>query len=365
MQKGYLVLENGTVFTGELLGYRGEAQAGELVFNTGMNGYQEAMTDPSYAGQILVFTYPSIGNYGFGDYGFESEKPHLQGLVVKEKADLNGHYQSRWNFEEFMEKYSLNCLAGIDTRKLTRILRVEGTMGAVITHQPEPLDELLKKAAAGRALIETDLVSRVSCKETAVYGEGKTRIVLWDFGSKKHIIAALTRRKCQVIAVPASTEAESIMALEPDGVVLTNGPGNPEIYTGLIREIKKIIGRVPLLGICMGHQLLALASGASTFKMKFGHRGANHTVKDLRNGKCFITSQNHSFAIEPASLEGTGLAASFTNLNDSTIEGLYHHSQPAFSVQFHPEAAPGPQDTEFIFDEFIHMTAKFSPGPGL
>ncbi len=351
MNRGYLVLENGAVFEGQLFG-KNVPIAGEAVFNTSMNGYQEIITDPSYAGQILTLTYPTIGNYGCGDYGFESDKPALRGLVVKEIAELTGHYESQCNFNEFVEKYEITCLTGVDTRAITRILRMNGTMGAIITSQLDQEEKLVEIARKGKELLDTDLVKQVSCRKNEVYGSGTMNIVLMDFGTKRHIIKSLVARDCRVVTMPAESTAEEIMAQKPDGLVLSNGPGNPESCDYAVREIKKLLTVVPMFGICLGHQLLALALGGTTFKLDFGHRGGNHTVKDMRTGKCLISSQNHGYAVNADSLPDD-VRISFTNLIDDTVEGLAHNKLPLMSVQFHPEATPGPRDSAYLFDEFL------------
>ena len=357
MTKGYLVLENGAVFEGQLCG-KNVPIAGEAVFNTSMNGYQEIITDPSYAGQILTLTYPSIGNYGCGDYGFESERPALRGLVVKEMAELTGHYESKWTFQEFVEKYEIPCLTGVDTRAITRILRMQGTMGAIITSsldQPEKLREVARK---GKELLDTDLVKQVSRKASTVYGNGSTNIVLLDYGTKNNIIKSLLARDCRVVAMPAESTAVEIMAQNPDGLVLSNGPGNPESCGYAVEEIKKLLTSVPMFGICLGHQLLALALGGTTYKLDFGHRGGNHAVKDLRTGKCLISSQNHGYAVDADSIPRDEVCINFINLNDHTVEGMVHNKLPLMSVQFHPEATPGPRDSEYLFDEFLDMVRR-------
>ena len=303
MPKGYLVLENGAIFEGQIFG-KNVPIAGEAVFNTSMNGYQEIITDPSYAGQILTLTYPSIGNYGSGEYGFESDKPALRGLVVKEISELTGHYESQWSFNEFLEKYEITCLTGVDTRAITRILRMNGTMGAIITSSLDQKEKLLEVARKGKGLLDTDLVKQVSRKQNGVYGSGTTKIVLLDFGTKRNIIKSLIAKDCTVIAMPAESTAEEILAQNPDGLVLSNGPGNPESCGYAVQEIKKLLKVIPIFGICLGHQLLALALGGTTYKLDFGHRGGNHTVKDLRTGKCLISSQNHGYAVDADSLPG-------------------------------------------------------------
>lgn len=352
--QGYLILENGTIFAGQIIG-KGPPAVGEAVFNTSMNGYQEMITDPSYAGQILVLTYPQIGNYGFGEYGFESEKPALQGLVVKEIAEVNGHYESKWGFNEFAERQNITCLTGVDTRALTRALRIHGTMGAVITGSLDDMAELHREAVRGRQLMGTDLPRQVCVREPQVLGEGDVTVVVWDFGSKRSIVKELLHRHCRVIVVPADASAQQVSSYRPDGIVLTNGPGDPRSCMYAVREIAKVVKHFPILGICLGHQLAALAMGAVTFKLPFGHRGGNHTVKELSTGQCYITSQNHGYAVDAGSLAGSGLKVSFINLNDGTVEGLEHQELPLITVQFHPEASPGPQDTDFLFDRFLNL----------
>ena len=354
MTKGYLVLENGDVFTGQLLG-ENYPIAGEAVFNTSMNGYQEIITDPSYAGQILTFTYPTIGNYGCGEYGFESEAPALRGLVIKEISELNGHYESKWNFNEFIEKFNITCLTGVDTRALTRTLRLNGSMGAIITASLEQKERLIAAARKGKELLDTDLVKQVSCLKPQTYGEGEKKVVLLDFGSKRNIIRSLVNKGIKVITVPADTSAGEIMKYHPDGLVLSNGPGNPECCDYAVREIQKLLSSLPIFGICLGHQLLAMALGAETYKLDFGHRGGNHTVRDMRDGKCLITSQNHGYAVDEKSLDTNEVAIIFRHLNDNTVEGIAHQHLPLFSVQFHPEASPGPRESGYLFDEFLGM----------
>jgi carbamoyl-phosphate synthase small subunit len=357
MPKGYLVLENGAVFEGQILG-KNVPIAGEAVFNTSMNGYQEIITDPSYAGQILTLTYPTIGNYGCGDYGFEADKPALRGLVVKEISELTAHYESQYSFNEFVEKYEITCLTGVDTRAVTRILRMNGTMGAIITPSLDHKEKLMEVARKGKGLLDTDLVKQVSRKKNGVYGSGTTNIVLLDFGTKRNIIKSLVAKDCTVIAMPADSTADEIIMQKPDGLVLSNGPGNPESCGYAVQEIKKLLSVLPIFGICLGHQLLALALGGTTYKLNFGHRGGNHTVKDLRTGKCLISSQNHGYAVDADSLNSDEVEISFLNLNDNTVEGLVHKSLPLMSVQFHPEATPGPRDSAYLFEEFLALVKE-------
>lgn len=357
MAKGYLVLENGAIFTGEFAGAPATVY-GEAVFNTSMNGYQEIITDPSYAGQILTFTYPSIGNYGCGDYGFESEHPAVRGLVVKELAESPDHYQSRWKIVEFLARYQIPCLTGVDTRAVTRVLRQYGTMGAFLTSEITDRESAVLAASRGQSWLETDLVQSVTRKNRALFGNGPLKIVLLDFGVKQNIINSLADRGCQVVVMPAGSSAEEVMAERPQGLVLSNGPGDPAACRTAVEEIKKMLGRIPIFGICLGHQLLALALGGRTYKLKFGHWGGNHTVKDLRTGLCLISSQNHGYAVAPESLSEDDVEISFINLNDGTVEGMMHKQLPIMSVQFHPEATPGPRDSAYLFDDFMKMIAE-------
>lgn len=358
--KGHLVLANGMVFSGQML--NGPVHVdGEAVFNTSMNGYQEIITDPSYAGQILTFTYPSIGNYGCGDYGFESVSPALRGLVIHEMAVCPDHYQSRWTLAEFLDRYQIPCLMGIDTRAITRILRSQGTMGAILTTSWDEASNLTEAAARGRSWLERDLVQSVTRPVPVTYGDGPLKIVLLDFGVKQNIIDSLVNRGCEVVVMPAGSSAEAVLEHHPDGLVLSNGPGDPQACQAAVGQIRTLLRDVPTFGICLGHQLIALALGARTYKLKFGHRGGNHTVKDLLSGRCLVTSQNHGYAVDPASLPDEA-EISFINVNDGTAEGLVHKTKPVFSVQFHPEANPGPRDSGYLFDRFLEMVHRHGSG---
>jgi len=353
-QKGYLVLENGAVFEGLMLGSLAET-GGEVVFNTAMVGYEQVMSDPSYAGQIVVMTYPLIGNYGINPAHMESEVMWLRGLVVRELCLEPEHYQSQMSLDQFLADKGLVCLTDVDTRALTRVLRTRGTMGGVIVPSLDDMHTLKEKARRAAKPPHGGHVLKVTSRQVRREGNGPKRVVLMDFGVKKSIISALVKRGCEVITVPADTDGGKIMEFAPHGLVLSNGPGDPRDCMYAVETVKSMLEKVPILGICLGHQLLALALGAETYKMRFGHRGGNHPVKDLHTGKVHITSQNHGYAVDEASLSRVGAYVSFRNLNDGTVEGLRHDELPVLSVQFHPEAAPGPQDTEYLFDSFLKL----------
>lgn len=357
MKKGYLILENGIRFQGTLIG-DADSSAGEVVFNTSMVGYDQVITDPSYAGQIVVMTYPLIGNYGVFSEALESARPSLKGLIIRELGASEGsrHYQQEETLEDYLIKNRLPCLMGVDTRALTRLLRSRGTMGGVLTDSHAHLEELIEQARQAVKPPQPGYVLQVSTREPRQYGQGH-RVVLVDLGTKKSIITSLVQRGCQVIVVPAATTAGQILEYKPRGVVLSNGPGDPMDCPYAIDTISRLIGKVPIMGICLGHQLLALSLGAVTYKLRFGHRGANHPVKDIISGRIFITSQNHGYAVQADSLRGSGAKVSYINMNDGTVEGLVHERLGLRSVQFHPEAAPGPQDTRHLFDDFVKAIA--------
>lgn len=351
-----LVLEDGSVFSGTGFGVEGEA-FGEVVFNTGMTGYQEILTDPSYYGQIVALTYPLVGNYGCNMDDVESIKPHVRGFVVREEAPVPSHHASQLSLQEYLRRENVIGLAGVDTRRLTRILRTRGTLRGVIATTGAPDGELVERARA--YIPETDPVARVTVKEPyRVPGEGQ-RIVLLDYGSKIGVVRSLRARGCDVVVLPAGATAEEILAWKPRGVMMSNGPGDPADLPGAAATVRELLGQVPVFGICLGHQVLALACGGRTEKLKFGHRGVNHPVKDLRTGRVYMTSQNHGYVVRPESLEGLPLTVSHVNQNDGTVEGLRHAEFPAFSVQYHPEARPGPDDSDYLFDEFMDEVRRF------
>lgn len=358
MRTGRLILENGVVFQGRAFGADGES-FGEVVFNTGMTGYQEVLTDPSYYGQIVTMTYPLIGNYGVNVDDMESRRPHVRGFVVREFAEFPSHFQSQGSLESYLAKYDIIGLSEIDTRHLTKTIRSHGTLKAVITTLDTPVEELVERL---RAPFPTDQIDHVTTP--AVYrcpGEGP-RVVAMDFGMKAGVVRSLLARGCDVVVVPARTTAREILDWHPHGVMLSNGPGDPVDAPYAVETVRELLGKVPVFGICLGHQLMALACGGETEKMPFGHRGVNHPVKDLRTGHIAISSQNHGFVVSPSSLVDTELALTHINQNDGTVEGLAHTRFPAFCVQYHPEARPGPDDSDGLFDEFIDMMQAVREG---
>ena len=349
--KAFLILEDGHVFTGTSIGAQREVIS-EIVFNTSMTGYLEVLTDPSYAGQAVVMTYPLIGNYGVCYEDMESERPWPDGYIVRELSRIPSNFRSQDTIQHFLEKYEIPGIAGIDTRALTKILRESGTMNGMITTKEYPsLDEVLPRI---KAYATGKVVERVTCKEKKVLENDGLKVALLDLGAKKNIARSLHERGCEVTIYPAHTKAEEIIAARPDGIMLSNGPGDPKDCGPVIDEIRKLYETdIPIFAICLGHQLMALATGADTYKLKYGHRGGNHPVRDLETGKVYISSQNHGYAVDAKSLDPAVAVPAFENVNDRTNEGLRYTGKNIFTVQFHPEACPGPQDSSYLFDRFI------------
>lgn len=353
--KRKLVLENGLVFNGEGFG-SDQFTIGEVVFTTGMTGYQETLSDPSFHKQIIVFTYPLIGNYGINSSDFESLNSFVGGIIVHEYAETESHWKSQMNIDSFLKKQNIPGLSGIDTRALVKTIRTKGSMKGKFCDENENIDEVIK------SLKETKLghhVPEVSTPRAYSAPAEGHRIVLIDYGMKKSILKELCLRNCDVVVVPYNTDSSSILELNPDGIMLSNGPGNPEELTESINTIKELSGKAPIFGICLGHQLYALAHGAKTFKMLFGHRGANHPVKELATNRVYITSQNHGYVVDEESLQNTTLEVTHRALNDGTIEGLQDKKNWAFTVQYHPESSPGPHDNEYLFNRFMSMVEEF------
>ena len=350
--RAFLILEDGTVFAGESIGSTREVIS-EIVFNTSMTGYLEVLTDPSYAGQAVVMTYPLFGNYGITP-DMESERPWVDGYIVRELSRIPSNFRCEGTIQDFLKEHDIPGICGIDTRALTKILRDKGTMnGMITTDENYDLDEILPRLAA---YTTGDVVSKVTCAAPKVLpGDGK-RVALLDLGAKRNIAKSLNDRGCEVTIYPADTPAETILAGNPDGIMLSNGPGDPKECTEVIKEIKKLYDSdVPIFAICLGHQLMALATGADTHKMKYGHRGGNHPVKDLSTGRVYISSQNHGYVVDVDKLDPSIATPAFVNVNDGTNEGLKYTGKNIFTVQFHPEACPGPQDSGYLFDRFIEM----------
>ena len=372
-----LALEDGRIFAGEGYGAPGEC-LGEVVFNTSLTGYQEIATDPSYAGQIVVLTNPQIGNYGTNQADNEASKPYIEGLIVREFSPVSSNWRSEQVTDEYMERYSVPVLAEIDTRALVRHLRTHGVMrGCISTVETDPA-KLVAKARSIQKMDGRDLARVVSTKTVFSFDEHDSRnqtgdsllatalpqdqdvrstlhVVAYDFGIKLNILRMLTREGCRVTVVPAETRAEDVLALKPDGVFLSNGPGDPEPVDYAVRAIRDLMGRTPIFGICLGHQLTGLVLGGKTYKLKFGHHGGNHPVKNMTNGKVEITAHNHNFAVDPESINANEVELTHVDLNDNTLEGLRHKTLPLFSVQYHPEAAPGPHDSHYLFRDFRNL----------
>jgi len=373
-----LALEDGRIFKGHGYGHPGEC-SGEVVFNTSLTGYQEIATDPSYAGQIVVLTNPQIGNYGTNQADNEAAKPYIEGLIVREFSAVSSNWRSEQVTDEYMERYSVPVLAEIDTRALVRHLRTHGVMRGVISTAESNTDLLVQKARAIRKMDGTDLARVVSTKVSYHFDESDPRyqsgdallsaglaeseckfhVVAYDFGIKQNILRMLGREGCNVTVVPAETSAEDVLGMKPDGVFLSNGPGDPEPVDYAVKAIRGMMGKVPVFGICLGHQLCGLALGGRTYKLKFGHHGGNHPVKNNATGKVEITAHNHNFAVDPDSINPNEVELTHVDLNDNTLEGLRHKTLPLFSVQYHPEAAPGPHDSHYLFRDFRKMMEEW------
>ena len=350
--KAFLILEDGTVFTGTSIGSTRD-MISEIVFNTSMTGYLEVLTDPSYAGQAVVMTYPLIGNYGITP-DMESLKAWPDGYIVRELSRMPSNFRCEGTIQDFLKKYDIPGIAGVDTRALTKILREKGTMnGMITTNENYDLDEVISKLKNYKV---EGVVSKVTCAEKYVLeGTGK-KVALLDLGAKKNIAKSLNDRGCEVTVYPADTTAEEIIASNPDGIMLSNGPGDPAECTSIIKEIKKLYETdIPIFAICLGHQLMALATGGTTYKLKYGHRGGNHPVKDLQTGRVYISSQNHGYVVDEDKIDPNVAVPAFKNVNDGTNEGLVYVGKNIFTVQFHPEACPGPQDSGYLFDRFLEM----------
>jgi carbamoyl-phosphate synthase small subunit len=374
MKKATLVIEDGSVFEGLSFGAEGEAY-GEVVFNTSITGYQEILTDPSYNGQIVAMTYPEIGNYGVNPEDVESRKPFLRGFVVKEYWREPSNWRSRGSLGSYLSENGVVGIEGVDTRSLTKLIRSKGAQKAVISTTESNTSKLLKKVRSSQGIVGIDLVTEVSCDNTYEWSGGsgfwrpaadettvegkRLRVVAYDYGLKRNILRKLADHGCDVSIVPSRTPPHEILSMEPDGIFLSNGPGDPAAVAYAVESVRTLIGKKPIFGICLGHQILGLALGGTTYKLKFGHRGANQPVKNLKTGKVEITSQNHGFAVDAESLGGD-VEITHINLNDNTVEGLRHRVHPAFSVQYHPEASPGPHDSSYLFGEFIKLMEENS-----
>ncbi len=373
MASAILALEDGAVFEGRSFGAPAE-RGGEVVFNTALTGYQEIFTDPSYAGQIVILTNPQIGNYGTSVDDSESVKPYIEGLVVREFSSLASNWRSDEDAEQFLSKHQIPVASELDTRALVRHLRSRGAMRGVLSTAGSDAAQLIEKARHIPTMAGLDLASRVSTPERYEWSktvercspseilspalDPKFQVVAYDFGIKQNILRRLVHSGCRVTVVPANTSAEDVLALKPDGVFLSNGPGDPEPLTTQVENVRRLIGKTPVFGICLGHQLMGLAFGGKTYKLKFGHRGANHPVLNQITKRVEITSHNHGFAVDPDSLSLNDVDFTHVNLNDQTLEGFRHRRHPAFCVQYHPEAAPGPHDSHYLFDDFTKMMAE-------
>jgi carbamoyl-phosphate synthase small subunit len=367
MPAARLILEDGTVFEGQSFG-SAEPSIGEVVFNTSLTGYQEIATDPSYRFQIVVMTYPHIGNYGVEKAVEQSDRPQVAGFVVRDVIEEPSNAHSEMTLGEYFDRTKIAAISGIDTRALTRRIRNQGAMLGMITTDDRSAEALVAEIRKAPSMNGLDLVQHVSTGSSYAFdgnpAEPRRRVAMYDFGVKRDILRQLAGHGCEVTVFPATTPAEEILAKRFDGVMLSNGPGDPEPVTYAQENIRKLIGKVPIFGICLGHQLLGLALGGKTYKLKFGHRGGNHPVKDLRSGRVEITAQNHGFSVDPSSLDENDVELTHINLNDQTLEGFRHRREPVLAVQYHPEAAPGPHDSFYLFGDFVRMVDEWGPGVG-
>jgi carbamoyl-phosphate synthase small subunit len=368
-----LALEDGTVFRGRGHGARA-TRVGEVVFNTSLSGYQEILTDPSYAGQIVILTYPHIGNYGTNPWDSESVRPYAEGLVVREMSALASNWRSEEDAPDFLEQFGIPSISEIDTRALVRRLRQQGVMRGAISSVDLDEARLVSLAKSTPSMVGLDLASRVTTAHRYSWNEpsksingssaspppARFHVVAYDYGIKQNILHQLVDSGCSVTVVPAATGARDVLELKPDGVFLSNGPGDPEPLQYAAASVRQLLGRVPVFGICLGHQIIGLALGGKTYKLRFGHHGGNHPVLNLETQKVEITAQNHGFAVDPDSLKESEVALTHMNLNDQTLEGLRHKSLPLFSVQYHPEASPGPHDSRYLFQNFVKMMEAFA-----
>ncbi|HEX2965031.1 MAG TPA: glutamine-hydrolyzing carbamoyl-phosphate synthase small subunit [Syntrophorhabdaceae bacterium] len=368
--KAIVALEDGTFFEGLGIGAEGE-RTGEMVFNTSMTGYQEIMTDPSYKGQIVTMTYPLIGNYGINQEDVESAAPKVEAFIAREFSRVTSNYRATGGLIEYFKAFDIPAVEEIDTRALTKHLRVRGAMKGIVSTIDLDPESLVRKAREWQGILGRDLVKEVTCGEPYEYdgkmsdvgcqvsGKLPLRVVVMDFGVKMNILRILKSMGLHVTVVPASTSAEQILSMKPDGVLLSNGPGDPQGVPYAVREIQKLFGKVPLFGICLGQQLLGLAYGGITYKLKFGHRGGNQPIQEVVSGKVSITSENHGFAVDVASITDHPVKVTHINLNDRTVEGIEHTELPIFSVQYHPEASPGPHDSRYLFEKFRNMMKEY------
>ncbi|OED35313.1 carbamoyl phosphate synthase small subunit [PVC group bacterium (ex Bugula neritina AB1)] len=357
LKKAYVVLEDGVSFEGISVGVDGEA-CGEMVFNTSMTGYQEILTDPSYAGQIMTMTYPLIGNYGVNPVSDESNKVHPVAFIMKEYSQVYSGYAETKSLKDYLIENKTIAIEGIDTRKLTKYLREKGSMRGIVSTETSSLDDLLQKVQNFPQMLGKDLVKEVTTSEPYVLesiAPKKRTVAVLDCGVKRNILNILRDKNCEVHVFPATSSAEDILKINPDGILISNGPGDPEPLDYVIKTVKNLIGLKPIFGICLGHQILSIALGGKTYKLKFGHRGANHPIYDTLKNKVYISSQNHGFCVDPESLNTGNIDIRHWNLNDKTLAGIRHKDLSLFSVQYHPEASPGPRDSEYLFQEFIDM----------